>query len=442
MMLAKSGRWVIATGCAFFLAVLIQAGHATKILPSPFPDTLTLEQALEMLDQNYPDVMAAQAAIDKAESNALSLDAVHAATVFAEVEARQADRHFPSDTHFIDDSRMRLVVNKPLTDFGLTETRRAGADLSLEAAQLNYQRVRRENRLIVIQSFLDVILSDYAYIVADEDMTLAFLRYDKELEKMERFGDANPIEVGAKEALYLDKLAIRADADNQRRRSRLRLALTLNRPDAYPDQMIEPRLSTYDRPVPDYDEILEQVLDNALEMDIARLNYTASTKRLQAATMVRPTLGLRFEATGYSESYAGSRDDLRASAFLKIPVYSGIKRDAEMVEAAAELERHRAELGSVEFELRIQVLKLVQGLKRNQVEINAAARELEYREHELDRIRLEYELDYRASIGEGNLNVAKALYRVMKVNYEKMLIWEQLDSLRTKTVFEASEPGT
>ena len=86
-------------------------------------------------------------------------------------------------------------------------------------------------------------------------------------------------------------------------------------------------------------------------------------------------------------------------------------------------------LNQNEYELRIQVLELVQKLKTNQAELNAAYKELEFREHELDRIRLEYELDYRASIGEGNLNVAKALYRVMRANYEKILIWEQLDML-------------
>lgn len=428
----------MVAGWAVLLAFSMESGQAATVAPEPFPDVLTLEKALDMLDQNYPDVMSAQASISKARSEVLSVQARQTTRVYAEAELRQADRHIPSRTEFIDDSRIRLVVNTPLSDFGMTQTRHDGASLSLDARQLNYQRVRAENRLQAIKAFLNVILSDYAYIVADEDMTLAFLQYDRELEKMERFEDANPVEVAQREVRYLDKFAIRSEVDNQRRRTRLRLALVLNRPEAYPDQMVEPDLSVYDRPVPEYDEILAKALSNAPEMEIARLNIAAGQKRLQAAKMQRPTLGLKFEAIGYSESYPGSRDDLRASAFLSFPIFSGLSRDAEIVETMAELDQYSAELNSVEYKLRIQVLELVQELESNQLEINAANRELEYREHELDRIRLEYELDYRASIGEGNLNVAKALYRLMKANYEKVLIWEQLDTLTTMLPAEAN----
>jgi len=439
MLSTGTGRRLSVAGWAVFMTLTIQSGQATTIVPVPFPDVLTLEQALEMLDRNYPDAMAAQASISKAEAEVLSVQARQATKVYAEAELRQADRHIPSSTEFIDDSRARLVVNTPLSDFGLTKTRRASASLGLDAAKLNYQRVRAENRLRVIEAFLDVILSDYAYIVADEDMTLAFLRYDRQLEKMERFDDANPIEVAEREVFYLDKFAIRSDIDHERRRSRLRLALALNRPEAYPDQMLEPDLSVYDRPVPDYDEVLAEVLLNAPQMKIVRLNIAASQKRLQAAKMQCPTLGLQFEAIGYSESYAGSRDDLRASAFLRIPIHPGVSRDAEIAEAMAEIDRHNAALRSTEYKLRIQVLELIQKLKSSQDEINAADRELEYREHELDRIRLEYELDYRANIGEGNLNVAKALFRVMKANFEKVMIWEQLDTLTTPLVPETNK---
>ncbi|MCY4313789.1 MAG: TolC family protein [Gammaproteobacteria bacterium] len=438
MIPVRPGHQLLVAGLAVLLALSMDSGQVAAAAPQPFPDVLTLEQALDMLDQNYPDVLTAQASINKARAELLSVQATQATRVYAEAELRQSDRHIPSRTDFIDDSRIRLVVNAPLSDFGMTQARSAGVNLSLDAKQLNYQRVRDENRLRVVSAFLDVILSDYAYIVADEDMTLAFLRYDRELEKMERFEDANPVDVAQQEVLYLDKFAIRSEVDSQRRRTRLRLALVLNRPEAYPDQMVEPDLSAYDRPIPDYDEILAKALSNAPEMEIARLNVAASQKRLQAAKMQRPTLGLKFEAVGYSESYPGSRDDLRASAFLSFPIYSRASRNAEIAEAMAELDQRQAEFNSVEYKLRIQVLELVQKLTSNQAEMNAANRELEYREHELDRIRLEYELDYRASIGEGNLNVAKALYRLMKANYERILIWEQLDSLTTMLLAESN----
>ncbi|MCY4050585.1 MAG: TolC family protein [Gammaproteobacteria bacterium] len=429
MILGRSGPRLLLAGWLILLASTIDFSLAKTIRPVPFPDVLTLEQALEMLDQNYPDVMAAKASIKQAEAKVLSVQVQQGAKVSIEAELRQADRHIPSSTDFIDDSRVRLVVKTPLSDFGMTKNRLAGANISLDAKQIDYQKIQAENRLKVIEAFLEVILSDYAYIVADEEMTLAFLQYDRELEKMERYEDANPIKVAQREVHYLDKFAVRSDVDNERRNSRLRLSLLLNRPDAYPDQMVEPDLLVYDRPVPDYDEILPEILLNSPQMKIARLNIAASEKRLQSAKMLRPTLGLQFEAIGYSESYAGSRDDIRASAFLRVPIYSKASQNAEIVEAMAELDQYNAQLNSIEYELRIQVLELVQKLKTNQAELNAAYKELEFREHELDRIRLEYELDYRASIGEGNLNVAKALYRVMRANYEKILIWEQLDML-------------
>ena len=438
-MSGRSSRRFRWAGAALVLAMLAGAGHAQTDGPVPFPDVLTLEQALRMLDGNYPDVMAAQAAIRSAEASLLSLNAVHSLKAHVEAEVRQSDRHIPSRTDFIDDSRMRLIISKPLTDFGLTRTRLDGAGLGLDASREQYRRIRADNRLNVIRAFLEVILSDYAYIVADEDMTLAFLRYDRKLERMERFEDANPIEVGELETLYLDKFAVRTAVGQEQRKSRLRLALVLNRPDAYPDQMVEPDTSAYDRPVPDYDEILARILDHAPEIRVARLNVESSRKRLEAARMVRPTLGLQLEATGYSESYPGSRDDLRASAFLRIPLYPGVSRDAEVARAAAEVERNQAALGSIEHALRMKVLDLVQQLGSNRNETDAASTELDYRERELDRIRLEYELDYRASIGAGNLNVAKALHRVIRTEYERVLIWEQLDALAGGTLLGADE---
>ena len=418
------------SGLVFWLIVLAWSGQILSKDIESFPETLSLEQALAMLDESHPDLMQVEAKVLSSRASGLQLDADNALGITFEGELRQVDRQIPRDHDFADDSRVRLVVDKQFTDFGISATQRQGIESGISAAQEMARLAHAENRIQIIRAFCNVIISDYAYIVADEQMTVAYLRFNNLREKMEKFGEAAEVQVVALESIYLDKLAARTAANHVQRNRRLRLALALNRPEAYPDKMIEPDTAGYDRPLPDYEVLLEQVMENSLELGAARLHVESARKYLAATRLTRPVLGLRLEATEYSEVLSGNRDELRSSLYLKVPLYNALHYEAETARNYAAVVESEATRAQLEHEIRLKVLELVQQLANIKAEIEASRAELYYRELELDKTRLEYEMEIRANIGDANAKVAGALYRNIKAEYAQMLVWEQIDALR------------
>lgn len=420
------------------LLLAVCSGFCMQISPlnaqdesaDPFPRILTLGQALEIRDMSHPRLLRAQASVALADARIESLKAENILDISLRGDLRSTDKQGSPGWDYVDDSRITLVVDKPLTDFGTTRMRRSALESGVSAAQAGRARAEAQNRLEVVRAFLDVIVADYAYIAADETMTVAYLTFNRQREAMERFGEVSEVDVAALESVYLDRYADRGKVANEQRASRLRLALALNRPDAYPDQMVEPDISAYDRPVPDYDELLAGTMQGSPVLEAARNEVQAASRRLQAASReLYPELGMRFEATGYAEQYGSFRDTLRGSLYLNLPLRSRAKRHGEVEKLAAEVTRREAVLAEHEQQIRLRLLELVQRLSNLELEISAARAELAYRELDLDKTRMEYEMEIRARIGSANEQVARALHRNIKLLYDRVMVWEQIDAM-------------
>jgi Ni2+-binding GTPase involved in maturation of urease and hydrogenase len=65
-----------------------------------------------------------------------------------------------------------------------------------------------------------------------------------------------------------------------------------------------------------------------------------------------------------------------------------------------------------------------------QTELAAANSELLYRELDLDKIRMQYEMEIHAQIGTGNTQVARALLRQVRAKYQLAMVWIEIDQLR------------
>ena len=61
--------------------------------------------------------------------------------------------------------------------------------------------------------------------------------------------------------------------------------------------------------------------------------------------------------------------------------------------------------------------------------IVAANANLLHRELELDKVRLQYEMEIRARIGSANMEVARGVYELYKLRFEKIRLWEQIEYL-------------
>ena len=415
----------------FASLLMISQGHAQE--QEPFPDILSLSQALEMIDPDHPRMLRTRARELGNQADRESVLSDMALDVSLEAELRQVDKQLSPGRNYVDDSRVRLIVDKPLTDFGYSKQRMLGVEAGLSAARESQRITMTALRSEVIRAYLDVILSDYEFIAADEEMSVAFLTFQDEQENMDRFGDAALVDVVGLEAIYLEKLAERRAANQRQRTSRQRLALALNRPEVVPDLLTEPDVSRYEREVPEFDDLLGRVMENSVELKVARLDLESAKSSLEASGLSRrPILGVRLEATEYAEVFGGSRDEIRGSLYLDLPIYNSVVQGASP-EQAARLADSEARLAELEHVLRVRILSLVEELQTLEIRINAARAALFHRELELDRVRLEYEMEVRARIGTANAKVARAHYNQLRAEYERVMIWEQIDALSGST---------
>lgn len=428
--------------CSLLAGVLIY-GYASfglcQSVSKEFPEVLTLSQALGMLNGDHPGLLLTRARIQEVGAEQVQVDADTALKAGIGLELRGAVKAADPNDDFVDDSRALFILDKPLTTFGRGQVRSGAVETELDSLGQKEALNRASIRLDAMRAFFEVIIADYAYTAIDEEMTLAFLNFDDAREQMERFKELPEVEVRALEVVYLDALAKRTAARHEQRASRLRLALALNRPAAYPDQLIEPDLSEYNRQLPDYEELLESVMLNNPSLRSAKLQLEAQRQRLDGLSLARrPTLGARFQAAEYERVLGSSRDQFRASIYLDIPLTVPQLTQGEIARQSAAVLEYEANLKLIENELRLNVLKLVQRLEQLDTELNAARTDLLYRELDLDRVRLQYEMEVRVRIGGANTEVARALLRSARVRYQRALVWEQLDMLagRTEVFFE------
>jgi len=422
----------VFTAAALLICI---ANHAYAESESEaFPKILTLQQALEMVTEDHPGLLLSRAREQDAVAERLEIQAETAFTATAGIDLRSVVRAADPNDDFINDSRALIILDKPLTTFGRERVRSAAVETDSKSLQLTQAVDRASVRLEVMRAFFAVIVADYAYAAVDEEMSLAFLNFDDAREQMERYKELPEVEVKALEAVYLDAFARRTTAAHEQRSNRLQLALALNRPTAFPDQVVEPGLSEYDRQQPDYDELFEQVLDNNPSIRSARLQLEAQRQRLEGLSLTRrPTLGTRFQAAEYERKLGVNRDQFRASLYLDIPLTKPRQMQGEVARQNAIALEYEARLKLLENELRLKTLNLVQRLERLETDLTAARADLLHRELDLDRVRLQYEMEIRARIGTANYEVARALHKLANARYTKALVWEQLDLLAGKT---------
>ncbi len=396
----------------------------------PFPRRLTLAQALSMLDEKHPRLRTSGLEIKKAEMERLSLKAEMGTEVDMRLEWRQVDRLMDPGHDFVDDSRISIFIHKPISRFGRDSASNQIIDTRMSALAEHQRRSHLQMRVDIIRAFFDVIIADYGYAAIDEEMTLSYLAFDRARDSMDIYEETSEIEVRRLESRYQSFLVSRLEAANVQRMSRLRLALVLNRPNAFPSQVVEPLLSNYERELPDYDELFARVLSESPAIARGRLNLEEAEQRLLLVSRKwDPTLGLQVQGTEYAEHFSGSRDQYRAVVYLDIPIGQRLRKKADIEQQQIQVEKARAELDSLEYRLREKVLELVHKLGVLNSEVGAAKAELLYRELELDKVRLQYEMEVRARIGSANAEVAKALYRQKKAEYERAFVWEEIGAL-------------
>lgn len=395
----------------------------------PFPEFLSLSEALSMLDDEHPVMLGYRVSLSEVQADLIRVDSDSSLKADLSFELRTADKSITPEVEFIDDSRSILTIDKPLTRFGQDSALRNGILTRVDALEQFRKYGWAAMRIQAMQAFFDVLSSDNEYIAVNEEMTLAYLEF-QDMQELMSMDQTSEISVLEKQAVYLDLFAAREKAAGEQRASRIRLSLALNRKDSIPRELVEPDLSGYQRDLPEYDELVKVVLDNNPEARANRLQLQSANQQLESlGGKLNPVLGVRFQAAEYARNFSTNRDKYRASIYLDIPLTRERHRQIEIANLQTEVLQYESSLASAEQSLRVLVLELLQNLAYAELEKRAAEAELLYQEVSLDKVRIQYEMEYRARIGSANTRVAKALARLARVNYQIAMTWERIDAL-------------
>jgi len=412
---------------ALWLIACVAPVLAQEPAPEAPPATwLTLDQALGAVDENHPALRAARAGVDRARAG---LDRVRADTgINARLELTPQSVQTAAPEEWRNDTRARLFVSKPLYDFGQSDARERAGEADVLGQEELQRRARARQHYEIMARFFDVLLADLRFAADNENLAHRYVRYDKAVTRRE-VGELSAVDVLELESTYRESLNERTRSSQRRFAARELLAMAMNQPGRVLAELERPALPGNDREAPEFEQTLAAALrGNHVLTALAQSVRSAESRVSAAQAQARPRLSAELEAAHY-EFELPSRNNLRGTLNLEIPIYQGGKVDADLARARADLEDARARLASLEFELRREVLAVVQEIEALQVERKTAAVRTDFRDRYVDRARSIYELELQTTLGDAFARLTEAQWAGEKVEFELALAWARLDIL-------------
>ena len=423
-MTARTVSWWRAAGRGGLLVCAILSPLVS--LAEAIPNPLSLEQALALADVAHPDTDLAQASLDSARAGLQRAESFSG--LYSSLDLTPQSVRPTTDDSFVNDSRARLLAQKRLYDFGRSRSLEESARSSVTARELTLRDARQQRRIEVMARFYDVILADMRYAVDNETLAFTYVAFDRGRER-QSIGQLSDVALLELESRYQEMLAIRTASQKRQASTRSRLAMALNRPDELPAELVRPAPVAAEREIPEYKHVFEQVrMSNpqllALRKDVESAHAALGAERARR----RPVVSAEAEAAWYEREFA-SRDELRATLNLRIPLYQGGEDGAAIAAALARWHEQQARLAKAELDMRQTVLDLVQELESLKVDLAAARVRVSYRDLYLDRSRALYELEVRTDLGDAMTRTTEAQWLAAQAEFRTALAWARLDAL-------------
>jgi hypothetical protein len=102
----------------------------------------------------------------------------------------------------------------------------------------------------------------------------------------------------------------------------------------------------------------------------------------------------------------------------------------------------RSKLLEETHRVQLELMTLIDRLRVNQVARIAAGVEETYRSAYQDRSRSLYEMEVKADLGDAQAQVAEALWKSAKVEFENAILWSKLDALLGRPMLLSAKGGT
>jgi outer membrane protein TolC len=395
------------------------------------PDPLTLEFALSQASvEGHPRVLEADASLEQSRSQ------IHQAASGNDLRARidvQASVFEPSPLaadQSTEELLARLLVEKPLYDFGRSELLQESATIQHEAVTEYRGYLLAQQRLDIARRFYEVLLADLKFDWDNEAMAIAYVQFDSAQERhgLQQISD---VELLAADTAYQDVRYRRYQSEAAQRSTRALLAEVMNRPGELSTNLQRP--AAVQQSLPEYETLVANALQQNARLRLLQTDVTAAHKRVEAAqSLSKPQLSAQFQATETNIDRS-SQDDWRASLNLTIPLI-----ETENVKAEASRERsqwlaRRAMLLQEQASVRQRVLVLWQQLQLFTTRLQQMQTAKDYRELYLDRSRALYEMEVKTDLGDAMVAVAELRYRQAEAEFGLALAWQELALLGATT---------
>ncbi len=397
---------------------------------------LTLGRALALADENHPELAlakaqeaAARARLDQTRAeNGLEVDLVGRLAWIDPAPLSKFQQH--------DDSSLHLQVRKRLWDFGYSNARQAAAEAGVAGSRARLLDTRQQRRLAVMKAFFDVLLADLEYERENEAMSVAFVRLDKARAR-HRLGRLDDPTLARLETAYRKVLARRNAAQARQRRTRVKLALAMGRPEWIPDELVAPPSPDLQAELPELDHWLRQALAGNPRIKALQAEVTAARQALVAADRrYGPVLSAELGANAWRRE-TRSTHPFEAALVVEIPLFTGGRDDAETAAARAALLEAEARLAQARYRLREEITELWLELGTLADQARTLAAEDRQRELELDRSRTLYDLEYTTDLGDAMVRTTAVRLARARVDYQYLLDRARLDALAGRLI-EAS----
>ncbi len=327
-----------------------------------------------------------------------------------------------------NDSKISLLVRKPLYDFGKLDTQDKLGQLHADLERLHQAYLLEQRELSIVDKFFAVLNADNEFLRHNEELAIGFIRWDRARENQE-LGLTSEIEVIEQQTAYEVIRQNRYQAENMQRLTRILLAEELGFPDSPPSEVAVPELKRNYQLGDEVDKLVEQAYQHSLRMQIQQKKLQITSKKVELAeNTIGPKLEAELEFSDYARE-GRTRDDWRASIYFDVPLYSGSRKNSAISIAHAGHQQALIEMQQLRSELRVEVLKLWQAIRLNALRVEGELINQEYRDMYLDRSRAEYELEFKTDLGDAMVQFSNSRMQAYRARFALELAWRKLEKL-------------
>jgi outer membrane protein TolC len=154
-----------------------------------------------------------------------------------------------------------------------------------------------------------------------------------------------------------------------------------------------------------------------------------------------PSLEAELEFSEYAKD-GPNRDDWRASIYFDVPLYDGSRESSAVRIARARYNQALADLQKTRSALRVEVLRLWQEIRQNSLRLEGELVNQGFRDLALDRARTEYQLEFKADLGDSMVEYSNSRMLAYQARYALEMSWIKLEKLLGKEFLnELTKPG-